>query len=212
MADKTRAHTIYKTSDGKRVPGVTTILGVLNKPALVGWANRLGLNGIDSTKYVDDKADIGTCAHYLIECDVTGVEPDLDDYSPNTVKLAENGLIKWLDWKPSDFELIGSELALTSDAMRYGGTADIVARTGGKNLLVDIKTSGSGVYPEMKHQAVAYVKLLQEHGYTIDEAWILRVGRDDAEGFDAVRVDNWADHWRVFELCRELYEVRKRAK
>ena len=212
MPDKTRAHTIYKTSDGKRVPGVTTILGVLNKPALVGWANRLGLNGIDSTKYVDDKADIGTCAHYLIECDVRGVEPDLSDYSPNTVALAENGLLKWLDWKPSDFELVASELPLTSDTYRYGGTADIVARTGGKTLLVDIKTSGSGVYAEHKHQAVAYVRLLQEHGYEIDEAWILRVGRDDTEGFDAVRVDNWGDHWRVFELCRELYEVRKRAK
>ena len=34
--DKTKAHTVYKTADNKRVPGVTTILGVLNKPALVG--------------------------------------------------------------------------------------------------------------------------------------------------------------------------------
>ena len=43
MEDKlykvSQAHTVYKTADGIRVPGVTTVLGVLNKPALIKWAN-----------------------------------------------------------------------------------------------------------------------------------------------------------------------------
>lgn len=30
-----KAHVIYKTSDAKRVPGATTITGLLNKPYLV---------------------------------------------------------------------------------------------------------------------------------------------------------------------------------
>jgi hypothetical protein len=209
---KTKAHTQYRLKDGTRVPGVTTILGVLNKPALVPWANRLGLQGIDSTKYVDDKAEIGTCAHYLIECDVKGVDPDLSDYSPRTVSLAENGLLKWLDWKPSDFTLVGSELQLVSEQYRYGGTCDIVCTSQGKTMLVDIKTSGSGVWPEMKHQVCAYEMLLLEHGYIIDEIWILRVGRDDTEGFDAVKVYNWETHRKVFLHCRELYDLIKVAK
>ena len=49
-AKRGRVHTVYKTKDGKRVPGVTTILGVINKPALVRWANNLGLQGIDSQR------------------------------------------------------------------------------------------------------------------------------------------------------------------
>ena len=48
-----RQHTVYKLASGARVPGVTTVLSVLNKPALVPWANKLGLEGIDVRKYVD---------------------------------------------------------------------------------------------------------------------------------------------------------------
>jgi hypothetical protein len=42
-----KAHTIYKTAEGVRVPGATTITGLLNKPYLVPWANKLGLEGIE---------------------------------------------------------------------------------------------------------------------------------------------------------------------
>ena len=87
---KARAHTIYKLEDGTKVPGVTTVLGILNKPALVKWANNLGLQGIDSNKYRDEMADIGTLAHQMIvnyfnkvETDTTDMFP-LDDYGPQT--------------------------------------------------------------------------------------------------------------------------------
>ena len=67
MADKlkkaSRAHTRYYTTDGTLVPGSTTITGLLNKPALVKWANNLGLQGIDSSKYVDKAARVGTLIH-----------------------------------------------------------------------------------------------------------------------------------------------------
>lgn len=62
MADKlkkvTKAHTRYYLSDGTLVPGATTVTGLLNKPALVKWANNLGLQGIDSSKYVDKAARV----------------------------------------------------------------------------------------------------------------------------------------------------------
>ena len=51
MARKPSAHTVYTDSLGTRVPGATTIIGILDKPALIKWANNLGLAGIDSTKY-----------------------------------------------------------------------------------------------------------------------------------------------------------------
>ena len=53
IAKRAKAHTAYKTAGGQRVPGVTTVLGVINKPALVPWANQLGLQGINSSTYVD---------------------------------------------------------------------------------------------------------------------------------------------------------------
>src|SRR5438093_1588565 len=42
--DFTASHTVYKNAAGKRVPGVTTILGILNKPALLKWAWEQGRN------------------------------------------------------------------------------------------------------------------------------------------------------------------------
>ena len=45
MADKlkkvTKTHTRYYLQDGTLVPGSTTVTGLLNKPALVKWANNL---------------------------------------------------------------------------------------------------------------------------------------------------------------------------
>jgi hypothetical protein len=94
-----RAHQRYKMEDGTIVPGVTTVVGILNKPALVPWANKLGLEGIDVSKYVDKTAVIGTCAHYLVQCHLAGEEPDLSDYSAQEISLAENALLKYWEWE-----------------------------------------------------------------------------------------------------------------
>ena len=95
---RSKVHTVYKTGDSIRVPSVTTILGVLSKPALIPWANRLGLQGIDSSKYVDRLATIGTLAHYWIESYLNGEEPNLDQYSPEEKDLASNSVLKFLEW------------------------------------------------------------------------------------------------------------------
>lgn len=213
ISDKVKTHTQYRLSDGTRVPGVTTVLGILNKPALVGWANSLGLQGIDSKKYVDDKADIGKACHYLIECDVKGEAPELSDYSPATVSAAENGFLKWLDWRAGkDFVLIGSEMPLVSENYRYGGTVDIFASVNGINTLIDIKTSGSGIWPEMRHQVSAYRKLLIENGYAVDQVVILRVGRDDTEGFQYEIIKNLEEHFELFLHCYAIYRLQKKLK
>ena len=41
---KAKAPQHYHLSNGDRIPGVTTILAVINKPALVPWANGLGFS------------------------------------------------------------------------------------------------------------------------------------------------------------------------
>lgn len=211
---KVKQHTVYKLACGKRVPGTTTFLGVLAKPALIGWANRMGLQGIDTRAYVDEKADIGTCAHYMIECDIKGVEPDLSIYSPFVVEAAENSFLKWMAWKEGqDIEFIGSEMVLVSEVHKFGGTVDIYAEIAGRRTLLDIKTSGSGIWPEMKHQvAGAYRLLLEENGYPVEDVKILRIGRDETEGFEIATIGNWEAHTHVALLCRELYEALKVAK
>jgi hypothetical protein len=214
-AKKARQHTVYKV-DGEKVPGVTTILGVMNKPALVPWANKLGLAGIEVGKYVDDLAIIGTCGHYLIECHIQSVilgqeiAPELSDYSPNQVKAAENCLGKFLEWeKRTDVKYISSELELVSNTYKFGGTIDILAEVRGKKTLLDIKTC-KALYGEHYSQVGGGYKILAEdNGYKIDNCMIIRVGRDDVEGFEEKEVPQVELHMKRFLVCKELYEINK---
>lgn len=209
---KAKAHTIYKTAEGKRVPGVTTITGVMDKPALVYWANGLGLKGINSRTYVDELALIGTLAHYMIECHCKVAEPELDDYSKNQIDLAENSAIKFIQWQDQvGFVPECNELQLVSEIHKFGGTVDIIGKIGDKNVLVDIKTS-KGIYGEHKTQvAGGYGILAIENKYIVDDIIIIRVGRNADEGFEQINIspEEVELHQKRFLICRDLYEVNK---
>ncbi len=208
-----KAHTRYRLEDGTIVPGVTTVLGVLNKPALVKWANNLGLQGIDSTKYVDATAQAGTLAHYLIECELTGETPDLAPFSQEQITLAQHSLDKWTVWRKENKirpKLIASEVPLVSEAHRYGGTIDIIAKLKGKTELIDVKTA-KAIYPEHIHQLAAYWYLAEANGYTIHNTRILRLGRTPDEGYDEKHVSlaEIEKHWELFQHCLEVYRLQK---
>lgn len=218
IASKSKAHTIYKLKDGTRVPGVTTITGVMDKPALVKWANNLGLQGIDSTKYVDATARIGTLAHKIIECYLTDEEPDFSDSSENEIACAKKCADKFFQWEKSrgltksDYAL--SESPLVSEKYRFGGTVDICAVVNGAATLIDLKTC-KGIYGEHKTQiAGGYSILLNENGFALDSVLILRIGRDESEGFEEITVskDEIALHIKRFLICKELYEINKQIK
>lgn len=202
---KARAHQRYMTSDGRPCVGVTTVLGVLNKPALVSWSNKLGLAGIEVGKFVDALARIGTLCHYLVECDCKGTTPETNDYSPNEMNAAKVGFGKWLEWKSQHkFELVASELQLASDVYQYGGTCDILAYVDGKLTICDIKTS-KACYSEHKTQVVAYMELARENGYAVETVRIIRIGRDENEGFEDITVGSHDLHWTLFEACIKVY-------
>lgn len=201
--------TIYKLADGTRVPGVTTFLGVLNKPALIKWANNLGLQGIDSTKYVDSLADVGTLAHSMILAHLKKEELDTSDYSQSQIDLASNSFLSYLEWeKHHKIEPILIETPLVSEEYRFGGTPDLLAKVDGVSTLIDFKTS-KAIYPEHLIQVSAYWGLILEHGHTVDKAMILRIGRDESEGFEVKPVVALTTNWEIFTHCLAIYELQK---
>jgi len=209
MPSKTKIHTVYKTASGDRVPSVTTILGILNKPALLEWAWKCGLDGLDYKEVRDQAADIGTLAHYLIMCHLTGETPDTSEYSQQDIEKAENCLIKYWEWEGEhDIEPILVEAPLISEVHQFGGTIDCLAKSGDELWLIDHKT-GKGIYPEMFYQLAAYEWLLKESGYEVDNARILRIGRDENEGFEERVMTNLDNQWRIFLACKEIYDRQK---
>jgi len=214
MADKTKIHTVYKTKSGERVPSVTTVLGILNKPALLEWAWKCGCEGLDYKAVRDNAADIGTLAHYLILCDIQNETPDTSEYSAADISKAETCLLKYWEWKKvNPITPMFAERPLVSEQYRYGGTIDCFARRDdtGEFVLIDFKTS-KAIYPEYFYQLAAYENLLGEHGHRFDKTILLRIGRDEAEGFEVREAGNLDKHFELFKHCLEIYRLQKEVK
>lgn len=212
METKTKAHTRYRLKDNSIVPGVTTILGILAKPQLIVWANKMGLQGIDSTKYRDAMADIGTLAHKMITSDLKGEKCDTSEYSAQDIEKAENCLIKYWDWvKVHPINPILVEEPLISETYHFGGTIDCLAGYEDELWLIDFKT-GKAIYEEMIFQLAAYSHLLQENGTKPTNVRILRVGRDETEGFEEKVMVNLDKQWQIFLSCLAIYTLQKEVR
>jgi len=214
-ADKNKAHIVYRLSDGTRVPGVTTITSELgwSKETLCRWHNRMGLNGIDTSKYVDEKANIGTLAHAFCTNDLLGKTTDTYEYSQLQIDQAENSYLKFLAWKKSkSIDVVLVEKPLVSELHRYGGTLDILAEVDGILELIDLKT-GSGIYPEHFVQVGGgYWQLAFENGYSPQRARILNIPRTKDEKFDEEFIPNIDACILIFFNCLETYYAKKYLK
>lgn len=204
-----KAHIVYKTSDGKRVPGATTITGLLNKPYLIKWANNLGLEGIDSSKYTDEAAAIGTLAHEMVQADLQGYKVDTSMYSPIQVSLAENSVLSFLEWKSRHrIEPIICEVPMVSDKLRFGGTVDCYCMMDGVPTLLDFKT-GKAIYDEYFVQVSAYKELLLEAGHPVERVQILRIGRDETEGFEERAITDTTKYFNIFANLLDIYYIKR---
>ena len=212
---RTKAHTRYRLEDGTLVPGVTTVLGLLSKPTLVPWANKLGLAGIDVKLYVDDLADIGTLGHLMVTDTLQGKETDTSDFTPNQVDTATNCALSFWEWEKNHKieEALIIETPLVSEAHRYGGTMDIYCVIGGKYWLIDLKT-GKGIYEEAGYQVATLKMLLEEHGHEVDEVRVLNIPRSEDESFieKVVTEHDLRVGWEIFFHLLEVYYLRKGSK
>ena len=212
---RARAHTRYRLADNTIVPGVTTVCGLLDKPALKAWANRIGLEGYELQRYLDPLAGVGTLTHARILAEVSGqpFSEDISEYSPKEVDLSDNAMLKWYEWrKGHTFErFIACEAPLVSERHRYGGTADYVGQMDGILTLCDYKT-GSGIYSDMVIQLAAYRNLIEEClGVTVQRAMIVNIGRSEDEcfaeqEFTQVQLDA---AWELFLHLRAIYDLKK---
>lgn len=210
---KVKNHIRYKNSEGINVPGVTTVLGILNKPALIHWAWDLGCKGIDYKVFRDDKADIGTLAHEMILCHLKKEELDTSYYTQNQIDLAETCFLKYLDWEKDEIiEPILLEKPLVSEKYQYGGTIDNFCFLNGKKTLIDYKTS-KGIYDENLLQVAAYKRLICETQKTeVRNVIILRIGRDEQEGFEVRKIDSLTKHFEIFKHCLSIYNLKKEVR
>ncbi len=213
MSQKTKIHTVYKLADRTRVPSVTTFLGILGKPALLDWAWRCGCEGLDYKAVRDQAGDIGTLAHYLILCHLKNETPDTSEYSAQNIDKAKTCFLKYLEWeKAHTVKSILVEMPMVSELFRFGGTPDYLAYVDDVITLVDFKT-GKAIYEEHFYQVAAYRKLAEEvTGHKITNARILRIGRDESEGFEERVMGDLSKEWQIFTHCMAIYRLQRKER
>ena len=146
---------VYMNRNCREVPGVTTIIQMLNKPELVGWANNLGFMGIRVYSYLDERAAIGTDFHQMVEDYMNG-KPVGGEHYKEAIEMFKRFQI-WA--RCHYYKVFKTELSLVGKD--FGGTIDALGEVDGVFTLVDYKTSKK-VYNSQFIQLAGYAVLLQE--------------------------------------------------
>lgn len=216
-SSRVRQRQPYLHPDGSKLPGVTTIIREWDKSyVLVPWGNKLGLAGVSSSKYTDEKGMIGTLVHAYVNGHLKGIptdQIDTTDYSKNEIDEASNAFLKFLTWeKAHAIEPILVEEPLVSGVFRFGGTPDFYGKVDGILTLADWKSGG--IWREHWIQLAAYGMLLEERGHHVDQRILLNIGRDETENFiEAKRSGpSLEDEVLIFRCCLDIYNAKKRLK
>lgn len=212
---KVRGHQVYRLANGDIVPGATTVTGVLNKPALIRWANQQGLAGVDTSRYVAKVADAGTLAHEMAAAHWAGEKADTDAYSREQIVLAQSSFRSYLAWeKRHEVKVHAVERQYVSERHRYGGTIDAIADVDGVQTVLDLKTS-KAIYDEHLYQVAGYWNLALENDWDdVSAIRVLQIGRGEGETWTE-RVLAGTDilpYWDVFQAALALYRAIRAVK
>jgi hypothetical protein len=221
---------------GEKVPGVTSVIGMLPKDFLRYWAakevaqtavNELGtlvqmvLNdpdaAVDHLKKAPDRntrkaADTGTAAHDLFERMAKGetlgrVHPDLEPFVRH--------FDEFLTVAQPEYHFM--EETVWSDTHGYAGSFDAFATISGERIWLDNKTTRSGIHEEVGIQLAAYRyadHILRPDGSRVpmpkaDGGAVLHVR---PEGWKLVPVRADEAMFDVFLHLREVFRYEKELK
>lgn len=124
-------------------PSVSSICDILNKPALIGWANKLGLAGQSVNGFSRAKMDAGTKKH-----------SEVGDFLINGVCLEDDFRQDRLSLLFGDAQIISIEEAF--EAEKYKGRTDIRFIKNGINYIGDFKSKFRKPYLEHYLQLICY--------------------------------------------------------
>lgn len=219
--------------DGRPVPGVTSIIGVLDKPALPRWAARsvaeyvadhrdavehlydMGRGPmVDALRGVpwqrrDDAATRGTSLHDIAERIAGGEEVDVPE---PLIPLVEQALAFMEDYQ---IVPVATERSVASREHRFAGKFDLIADSKVGRAIWDYK-SGKAIYPETALQLNAYAgaEFMGECGDEspvpeCEAAYGVHIRED---GYDVIPLEFGRHVYREFLVIREAFDIAKRVR
>jgi hypothetical protein len=160
-------------------PSVTQLLDLLAKPALIAWANRQGLQGIDIRQRRKADLDAGRSIHEQIETGTFDREED-------SARFAEFTRSK---------TILASEQKIETEW--FVGRYDVLLSDGAAKYIADYKSGFRGtVYLEHKLQLIAYTMAVP--------AEMAVVGVPDFS-FCPVRIKNRSPYERMLRRLSDVW-------
>jgi hypothetical protein len=212
--DFNEPHITYRNKNGEKVVGVTTALGLLNKPALVPWAYNRGKAGLELYESRDKAANIGTIVHFRILAYYKGYEVDNSNIAPDVWEATEKSMQSFYEWaKNRDVKPEIIEQPFVSEKLNYGGTPDLYGLVDNELTLTDFKT-GSNLYDEHFIQLAAYLNLLNEHEHFPKKVIILNIPKSEGDAFQvkSISAENLKNEFQLFLRCVDIYYLQKQIK
>ena len=159
---------------------VTRLIEILNKPALVYWANGLGLKGVSLNEYYKEVKSDGNKKHNKVE-----------DYFKNGIKFKG-----WevLATNLKGYKVLGVEESIKNDFL--SARTDLILEKDGEKYVVDLKRNKK-IYLGTKLQLSAYKNLFNAN----------HVCYMNFESYELVLLDIDTD--KYYEILKRLYQVNK---
>ena len=128
------------------------------------WANQQGLEGKTLDQARVEVTTPGSIGHLMVEAHIHGRDYIPDQHPVDLIEKAKAAFAAYLAWEEmTAISFRHTEVSLTSNTHRFGGTMDAVGMIGNKLVLCDWKCANS-VYADYLFQLAAY-KLLWEENF-----------------------------------------------
>lgn len=197
-------HTRYLNIYGVEVPSVTTILKLLNKPALQKWANWLGFKRENIDRVLEKSASMGTLFHNAMEAYMKKEKfHPVYNYEDEEwkLKIFLNEFMTWAESHSIEPILLEEQLVCNY----FAGTMDFYGIIDGKKTILDYKTS-KGTYVSMFLQLAAYTYMCERKGLQVEQVGILNINEKGNRWtvFPREALDNYID---VFLKLAEFFHM-----
>lgn len=215
----------FYSVDGKDVmmPGVTTVLKVLGKPALVPWAakcaakafgekikkeGRLPNDSKELEDWIKEASKAPTKERNAAGENGTNIHKSIDEYLSG--KPSSEPINHFVDWERAcKWTFVAGDTPVASVKHLYGGRLDSLFRDEQDRLvLVDFKTS-KGVYPDHLIQVGAYSMAFEEtYGLKVSRAGILHIRPGGVKWIECKNLKAaetaWVNVRNLYELLNQL--------
>jgi genome maintenance exonuclease 1 len=187
----------------------TTVLKVIDKPALRYWVGREVYRAMIVDPTMSEKEALGapykkkkkagqrgTTVHSIVESwkktekKITLLPDDIKPYANAFYKFVEDNKL----------ELLEHEKTVVSKKHHYAGTLDIIAKKNGDIWILDVKT-GKDIYTEAHIQVSAYKNAAEENGQEIDRMGVVLLQENGNYKFEETE-----DVFDVFIATKLLWE------